>query len=118
MSGKAEASVCLLAAVVSLSIDIWEFAYYKTQRSYPGLGESRLTREEKEINMTEKKILDHTFRKASFSGDAGCVEVAMNSDKEIVVRDSKNPGGGVLRFDAHEWNAFIRGVKAEEFELS
>jgi hypothetical protein len=68
--------------------------------------------------MSEKKILDQTFRKASFSGDAGCVEVALNSDQEILVRDSKNPSGGVLRFNAEEWKAFVRGVKVEEFELS
>jgi Domain of unknown function (DUF397) len=32
------------------------------------------------------------------------------------VRDSKNPGGPVLRFTQGEWRAFITGVMAGEFD--
>jgi hypothetical protein len=32
------------------------------------------------------------------------------------VRDSKHPAGGFPRFAAGEWNAFILGVKAREFD--
>jgi hypothetical protein len=33
------------------------------------------------------------------------------------VRDSKQQGGGpVLRFNAHEWEAFLAGVRNGEFE--
>jgi hypothetical protein len=33
------------------------------------------------------------------------------------VRDSKDPSGPVLRFPSSEWNAFLGGVKQNEFEF-
>lgn len=59
------------------------------------------------------------FTKASFSGDQnGCVEVNCNChNDEVLVRDSKNPDGPVLRFNTNEWSAFVRGVLAGEFDL-
>jgi hypothetical protein len=48
------------------------------------------------------------WRKSSRSGTNGCVEVA--------VRDSKDRNGPVLRFNAHEWEAFLAGVRNGEFE--
>ena len=35
---------------------------------------------------------------------------------EIAVRDSKDRDGPVLRFTAHEWGAFLAGVRDGEFE--
>jgi len=35
----------------------------------------------------------------------------------VLVRHSKNPEGGVLRFTADEWRAFEAGVRAGEFSL-
>jgi hypothetical protein len=32
------------------------------------------------------------------------------------VRDSKDRNGPVLRFNAHEWEAFLAGVRNGEFE--
>jgi hypothetical protein len=55
------------------------------------------------------------WRKSSYSGTNGCVEVAV-ADDGIAVRDSKDPGGPVLRYDAHEWEAFLAGVRNGEFE--
>lgn len=59
-----------------------------------------------------------TFKKSSFSGagNANCVEVGFVI-AEVLLRDSKDPNGPVLRFTTSEWAAFIDGVKAEEFEL-
>jgi Domain of unknown function (DUF397) len=57
------------------------------------------------------------WRKASVSGDAGCVEVAY-ARGWIGVRDTKNAGSGsVLAFTEHEWRAFLDGVGAGEFEI-
>jgi uncharacterized protein DUF397 len=47
-------------------------------------------------------------------GDA-CVEVAVGD--VVLVRDSKNPDGPVLSFDASEWSAFLAGVRSNEFDL-
>jgi Domain of unknown function (DUF397) len=58
------------------------------------------------------------FRKSSFSppSDGGCVEVAMRGGA-IGVRDSKHRDGVVLVFNTVEWDAFLKGVKAGEFDL-
>jgi Domain of unknown function (DUF397) len=40
-----------------------------------------------------------------------------DTEKLILLRDSKNPDAGTLVFDEHEWSAFIAGVKDGEFDL-
>ncbi|GAA2858295.1 DUF397 domain-containing protein [Streptosporangium fragile] len=69
--------------------------------------------------------------KSSFSGDNGgdCVEVAELKNTAdgpahkaghpdlIAVRDSKDPDGPTLFFTPAEWEAFVNGVKAAEFDL-
>jgi hypothetical protein len=56
-----------------------------------------------------------SWRKSSRSGANGCVEVAVVGDR-VAVRDSKDPGGPVLLFSAHEWAAFLGGVHDGEFD--
>jgi hypothetical protein len=56
------------------------------------------------------------WRKSTRSGNNGCVEVAFVED-HVGVRDSKDRGGPVLVFTAHEWEAFVGGVRTGEFEL-
>jgi hypothetical protein len=57
-----------------------------------------------------------TWRKSTFSNSNGCVEVAF-LDSRIAVRDSKRTDSPVLLFTAVEWEAFIAGVRAKEFDL-
>ncbi|MGM1059751.1 DUF397 domain-containing protein [Saccharothrix sp. Mg75] len=51
-----------------------------------------------------------TWRKSSYSGPNGgnCVEVA-HTGTSTGVRDSKNPGGGVLVFGTGAWTRFLVG---------
>mgnify|MGYP003449227524 CR=1 FL=1 len=59
------------------------------------------------------------FHKSSRSGANGnCVEAGVCScqERDILVRDSKDPDGSVLRFTAAEWQAFIAGAKDGEFD--
>ncbi|MFK4207156.1 DUF397 domain-containing protein [Streptomyces sp. NPDC030920] len=57
--------------------------------------------------------------KSSFSENGGqCIEVADNlvgSLGVVPVRDSKNPGGPVLRASAASFASFVAGVKAGDF---
>lgn len=46
---------------------------------------------------------------------SACVEVAFDHEGTLV-RDSKNPGGPVLKFSGQEWQAFLRAAKAGEFD--
>lgn len=55
--------------------------------------------------------------KRSTRCDSGtCVEVASLKDG-VVVRDSKDPEGPVLRFTHDEWHAFILGAQQQEFNF-
>lgn len=62
--------------------------------------------------------LSTTWRKSTFSGDAGCVEVALLPHHSgVAVRDTKNRNGAELRFSVTEWSAFLAGVNQGEFDL-
>ena len=62
---------------------------------------------------------DCDFKKSTFSPihiDASCVEVAIGNGK-IAVRDTKDANKSTLHFTPKEWDAFVKGVKAGEFDL-
>jgi hypothetical protein len=61
------------------------------------------------------------WRKSSFSGggDSGggqCVEVATLPDGRIAVRNSNRRDAGAVFFTRTEMSAWVRGVKAGEFD--
>jgi Domain of unknown function (DUF397) len=60
------------------------------------------------------------WRKSSWSGSNGgnCVEVATNLPGIVAVRDSKDPDGPKLVFSSEEWDAFVRRMKAGQFDLA
>jgi hypothetical protein len=55
------------------------------------------------------------WRKSSYSGINGCVEVA-SIDATVIIRDSKDRQGPVLVFTPAEWAAFLKGVRSGEFD--
>jgi hypothetical protein len=62
-------------------------------------------------------MLQVVWVKSSFSfANGNCVEVAALPDGMIGIRDSKNPDGPVLRFTPGEWDAFLAGALAGEFD--
>jgi hypothetical protein len=80
--------------------------------------------------MPARDLARAVWRKSSLSGGSGgdCVEVAVldgrdlptshkSSDKLVAVRDSRDPAGPVLAFTPREWDAFLGGVRAGEFDL-
>lgn len=57
------------------------------------------------------------WRTSSFSGNNGtCVEVGALADGHIAVRNSNYPDTGVVLFTRAEVDAWIKGVKAGEFD--
>ena len=57
-----------------------------------------------------------TWRKSTRSGAAGhCVEIA-ETPAVVLVRDSKDASGPVLRFAASGWEGFLAGVRDGEFD--
>ena len=55
---------------------------------------------------------DMSWRKSSYSGNGGgdCVEVADRADR-VLVRDTKDRTGSVLRFSPAAWRRFADTVK-------
>ena len=66
--------------------------------------------------MSDFDVVDLPWRKSSFSGQNGCVEAAPLHNGMIAVRDSKNPHGGHLVYNALEWRSFLAGVRNGEFD--
>jgi len=60
---------------------------------------------------------DTGFQRSSFCHNGNCVEVAADRDGSIAVRDAKNVQQQALRYTTEEWVAFVRGVKAGEFDF-
>ncbi|GGS61154.1 hypothetical protein GCM10010156_19910 [Planobispora rosea] len=57
------------------------------------------------------------WRISSRCNGGGCVQVAF-ADNMIVVRDSKHPDNGMLRYSHSEWLAFTRAVKQGAYDLA
>jgi len=61
------------------------------------------------------------FRKSSFSNVDPvpfCVEAAETPEDTVAVRHSRDTNSkNVLEFTREEWHAFVRGVKAGEFDF-
>lgn len=65
------------------------------------------------------EIDGYLFRKSSFSRMAKsifCVGVAVDDDKVLVTNTQS--GESIVEFSFDEWDAFLNGVKAGEFDLS
>ena len=67
--------------------------------------------------MATKMRDDGVYRKSSFSRIiTRCVEASLEG-KTVRVRDSKDRELTPLTFNRAEWDAFIKGVKAGEFDF-
>ncbi|MEU7171560.1 MULTISPECIES: DUF397 domain-containing protein [Micromonospora] len=60
--------------------------------------------------MTRQPNTQLIWRKSSHSDDGNCVEVA-STHEPVLVRDSKNSVGPVLRFTPERWHAFTEAVR-------
>ncbi|MFI1995873.1 DUF397 domain-containing protein [Actinoplanes sp. NPDC020271] len=57
---------------------------------------------------------ESNWRRSKRCSSGACVEVARNGEW-FLMRDSKNPADTPLNFDRAAWEAFLTGVKADEF---
>ena len=55
------------------------------------------------------------WRKSTYSGINGCIEIAFVNHR-VAIRDSKDPEGQVLLITIVEWRAFLDGARDGEFD--
>jgi hypothetical protein len=57
------------------------------------------------------------WTKSTFSNPNGnCVEVRRNADGTTDVRDGKHPDAARHRYTSAEWDAFLAGARAGQFD--
>lgn len=56
------------------------------------------------------------WRRSSYCANGNCVEVAFVGT-HVLVRDSKDQDGPMLRIASADWNTFLDGVRGGEFDL-
>jgi len=66
------------------------------------------------VTTSESPIAWHRSRRCDTNA---CVEAAV-LDNEVILRDSKDPNGPVLRFTFREWSAFVGGIEDGDFRFS
>ncbi|ADL47622.1 DUF397 domain-containing protein [Micromonospora aurantiaca (nom. illeg.)] len=64
--------------------------------------------------MTTRPSTQSSWRKSSHSDEGNCIEVA-DTHEPILVRDSKNSAGPVLRFAPEQWHTFTQAVRDHGF---
>lgn len=55
-------------------------------------------------------------RSARSYGTGNCLEIAALGQR-VVVRDSKNPKGAMIRITSAQWNVFVAGVRSGSLGL-
>lgn len=55
--------------------------------------------------------------KSSRCDSSQCVEVAAVAD-EVMIRDSKQPSGSILRISRSDWEAFAAGIIHGDFQFA
>jgi Domain of unknown function (DUF397) len=67
------------------------------------------------MTSTEREVDAPQWRKARRSANNGaCVEVAVSG--QVLIRDSKDPNGPVLRYPARSWHMFIANAGLGRFD--
>ena len=55
------------------------------------------------------------WRVARNCNGGACIQVASRGE-QIVIGDTKNPGGPVLTYTRSEWTAFVDGIRDGDFD--
>ncbi|MFW6693887.1 DUF397 domain-containing protein [Streptomyces sp. MAR4 CNX-425] len=89
-------------------IDLSTVTWRKSSYSNPDGGQC--------IEVSDDFLQTATWRKSSHSDTthAECIEVSDDHPALVPVRDSKDPDGSALIFEAAAWSAFVSAVKSGE----
>jgi hypothetical protein len=72
-----------------------------------------------QTDLDELKGVDWRISSFSESGGGSCVEAGPLNDGSgrVAVRHSHFPEGAAILYTRQEWDAFVRGVRAGEFDF-
>jgi len=65
--------------------------------------------------MTEAQNQGLLWHRSRACADTACVEAA-SEEENVFLRDAKKPDNAVLCFTRAEWDAFLTGAKAGDFD--
>ncbi|MGW8972375.1 DUF397 domain-containing protein [Streptomyces platensis] len=88
------------------AIDLSDITWRKSTYSNPDGGQC--------VEVSDDLLATAIWRKSSHSNPDGgnCVEVADDFPAVVPVRDSKDPHGPALLFEACAWSSFVSAVKS------
>ncbi|UKY51940.1 DUF397 domain-containing protein [Streptomyces inhibens] len=87
------------------AIDLSNITWRKSTYSNPDGGQC--------IEVSDDLLSAAAWRKSSYSNQDGgaCIEVSDDFPAVVPVRDSKDPHGPTLLFEASAWSAFVTAVQ-------
>ena len=74
-----------------------------------------VVKKDKKLTPSHNPFAEEGFKLSSLTHKCCCVAVRIGEMVEI--RDTKNPQGPTLTFNKAEWDAFVKGVKNNEFDV-
>lgn len=92
-------------------INLSNITWRKSSYSNPDGGEC--------IEVSDDFVRTASWRKSSYSNQDGgaCLEVCDDIPAVVPVRDSKNPAGPALIFEADAWSSFVSAVQRADFSV-
>lgn len=72
-------------------------------------------KESKKLTPSPNPFAAEGFKLSSYTHKCCCVAVRIGGTVDL--RDTKNPNGPTLSFNKEEWKAFVKGVRAGEFNV-
>ena len=66
------------------------------------------------FTMDKRAASSESWRTSSYCDAGGCIAVARESRKYIIIRDNTDAKGPRLAFSLAEWKEFIRQIRSDE----
>ena len=69
----------------------------------------------KRARLKPPTVAELNWQVAQKCNGGACIRVASHGE-QIVIGDSKNPGGPILTYSRSEWTAFVDGIREGDFD--
>lgn len=69
----------------------------------------------RKLRFSQKSLAQVSWQVARLCHSGNCIRVAAD-DNAILIGDSKDPEGPVLRYSREEWSVFVEGIRQGDFD--